>query len=289
MSGNDTNIPLSAANIALTHIETSSSRATQTAQLANGAATYVRYRNGNVWSTWRKIWIDSDFTSTDITNWNNTYTNFITSGWGLGIQNNAVYTGDVFAITTSQVVRVANSATNLPSNQNGFLVSYYRSSVYASLTFYADNGETWYNTKNGAPYGTWKRIWTNADFTSTAVTNWNTVYNDRTNYLRNQADGTTGGLLTQSSISDANNLVTGVAYLNGLTANLPTTTSFHVTSLAGQSGYAAQTAIRNSNFYFRTQENSTWQPWKKIWNEGDFNSSDITNWNTAYNNYLPII
>ena len=38
-----------------------------------------------------------------------------------------------------------------------------------------------------------------------------------------------------------------------------------------------------SDFYMRTRTDSaTWQTWKRLWHSGDFTSTNISNWNTAY-------
>ena len=38
-----------------------------------------------------------------------------------------------------------------------------------------------------------------------------------------------------------------------------------------------------SDFYMRTRtDGSTWQTWKQLWHSGDFTSTNISNWNTAY-------
>ena len=38
-----------------------------------------------------------------------------------------------------------------------------------------------------------------------------------------------------------------------------------------------------SDFYMRTRtDSSTWQTWKQLWHSGDFSSTNISQWNTAY-------
>lgn len=126
--------------------------------------------------------------------------------------------------------------------------------------------------------------WNSNDFSSTNISNWNTTYNDKSNYLRNQSDGTVGAYLgnSASSIQDANNLITGMAWLIGSTLNLPNTSSHHVVSFGGSSAYQSQLALRGSNFFFRSKEASVWQPWKRLWHDGDFTSTNMANWNTAF-------
>ncbi|MCO6149052.1 hypothetical protein [Flavobacterium sp. NRK1] len=110
-------------------------------------------------------------------NWNAAFSwgDYKTSGWGTGVQNNTAYTGDVFAIATTLVVRVSNAASNLPVNESGVLVSYFRSTTYGLLIFHADSGGIYYNIKNGAAFSTggWKRTWSSSDFTTTDIANWN--------------------------------------------------------------------------------------------------------------------
>ena len=38
-----------------------------------------------------------------------------------------------------------------------------------------------------------------------------------------------------------------------------------------------------NNFYMRTRtDGSNWRPWRRLWTAGDFSSTNISNWNTAY-------
>ncbi|MFL9836942.1 pyocin knob domain-containing protein [Flavobacterium sp. ST-75] len=112
---------------------------------------------------------------------------------------------------------------------------------------------------------------------------WNEVYSDKNNYLRNQADGAPGNVMGGASFADLNNLLTGIAWVSNTISNLPSGQAFHVISLAGTDSYQSQLALRSSNFYFRSKEADSWQSWKRIWHSGDFTQSNIDNWNTAYN------
>ncbi|WP_417357681.1 pyocin knob domain-containing protein [Flavobacterium sp.] len=112
---------------------------------------------------------------------------------------------------------------------------------------------------------------------------WNEVYSDKNNYLRNQADGAPGNVMGGASFTDLNNLLTGIAWVSNTISNLPSGQAFHVISLAGTDSYQSQLALRSSNFYFRSKEADSWQSWKRIWHSGDFTQSNIDNWNTAYN------
>ena len=38
----------------------------------------------------------------------------------------------------------------------------------------------------------------------------------------------------------------------------------------------------SGRMYIRTVANGTKQTWKKYWHDGDFTSTNISNWNTAY-------
>src|SRR5690606_21717740 len=139
-------------------------------------------------------------------------------------------------------------------------------------------------TNNAGTWFPWVKVWDNGDFSQSNIDNWNSVYADKGNYLRNQADGTVGNYLGGTSISNINNLITGMVWTSGSVLNLPSGVSYLVLSLSGSEGYSAQLAMRNTNFFFRAQENGVWGSWKRLWHAGDFTQSNIDNWNNAYTN-----
>lgn len=57
-------------------------------------------------------------------------------------------------------------------------------------------------------------------------------------------------------------------------------------------GYAAWQLIGgsntsvNQNWYLRSGVGATWSTMNRIWHSGDFSSTNVTNWNTAYDNYI---
>ena len=57
-------------------------------------------------------------------------------------------------------------------------------------------------------------------------------------------------------------------------------------------GYAAWQLIGGSNtsvnqsWYLRSGVGTTWSTMNRIWHSGDFSSTNVTNWNSAYNNYI---
>ncbi|KGO78705.1 hypothetical protein Q763_17095 [Flavobacterium beibuense F44-8] len=113
---------------------------------------------------------------------------------------------------------------------------------------------------------------------------WNEVYNDKDKFLRNQADGTPGSLLGGASLTDLNNILTGIAWVSNTISNLPSGQAFHIISLAGTDSYQSQLALRSSNFYLRSKEAGSWQSWKRIWHSGDFSQTNIDNWNASWSN-----
>ena len=126
--------------------------------------------------------------------------------------------------------------------------------------------------------------------------NWNTAYgwgNHAGLYAKTQGTGDfsdfntlytagTSFLLTNTSASNSPEVSSGRWVVNQYQAN----TGGYGYQLAGR----ASNTTDASKLYYRHGGNGVWSSWYKLWNSGDFTSTDITNWNSSFTNqgnYLP--
>lgn len=234
----------------------------------DGNELWFRSYSGT-YGSWYRLWNSKDFTLTrelgaseDL----NTYT------------ETGIYTQD------SNVD--ASGGTNYPTPYAGILKVFRKGDfIWQTYHSYSLQNEVFHRGRNSSgSWVSWVRSWDTSDFSQTNINNWNSVYADKSNYLRNQADGTVGNYLGGTSITNLNNLITGMVWTSGSVLNLPSAVSYLVFSLSGSNGYSAQLAMRNTNFFFRAQENGTWGSWKRIWHAGDFSQTNIDNWDASWNN-----
>ncbi|WP_330444210.1 pyocin knob domain-containing protein [Flavobacterium sp. C4GT6] len=296
-SASATGTPLNVANISLQHIEQAVS-AIQIAFRSGGDGIWFRRRVTTAWSTWANIWTSQEFTQSNINNWNNA---LLKSG---GTMTGAIKYGNSILNQTSFIgTQIANTNTGYSAwmlqNLDYDSINDKFTKPRGSLTSRAlaiGTGEKALrfmtaptSTSNGddADLNTVFSV----DITGKIETEnngnseqWNQVYSDKNNYLRNQADGTVGNYLGGTSITNLNNLITGMVWTSGSVLNLPSAVSYLVFSLSGSNGYSAQLAMRNTNFFFRANENGTWGSWKRIWHAGDFSQTNIDNWDASWNN-----
>lgn len=234
----------------------------------DGNELWFRSYSGT-YGSWYRLWNSEDFTLTgelgaseDL----NTYT------------ETGIYTQD------SNVD--ASGGTNYPTPYAGILKVFRKGDfIWQTYHSYSLQNEIFHRGRNSSGnWVSWVRSWDNSDFSQSNINNWNSVYADKSNYLRNQADGTVGNYLGGTSITNINNLITGMVWTSGSVLNLPSAVSYLVFSLSGSNGYSAQLAMRNTNFFFRANENGTWGSWKRIWHADDFSQTNIENWDASWSN-----
>ncbi|WP_417351273.1 pyocin knob domain-containing protein [Flavobacterium alkalisoli] len=177
-----TNIPTAGSVISLMHTGGQFGGQIHVSSTSTPALKY-RNRDNGVNSSWRKLWDDNDFTSTNVANWNTAFGwgDYRQFGIGSGVQNNSIVSGDVLDFNTTGVFRVASSSTNLPIAENGYLYRIYRSASTRYILFYSDSGRVYKNVMNSSTWSGWKYFWDSNDFTSTDIANWNA-------YATNKAD-----------------------------------------------------------------------------------------------------
>lgn len=281
------NLPVAESNLSLIHISSGGSQATQIVTSSNNS--FRRYRNSSgVWSAWIKLWDNNDFTIADIINWNTAYNRGDFKNYGIGI--GASGDGKVFPGTDANDTNVLNGiysvgtgiVANLPGSNSGTLIVE-RYTNYITQKFQAINSGDVVKMyiRHYKPASTswtpWREIWTNENLTPTDLTNWNQAYN---NYVSNTY------LNPRSSVTfngDVNELPKGtyMAGMSSLSTNKPFSAVGGLLSVGstGQLGFQLLGARAGNDLWFRPWA-TAYENWYKLWNTGDFTSTDISNWNS---------
>jgi hypothetical protein len=159
-------------------------RSNVTGQLATHFQTGNLYSRGynSSWSTWRRYWNDTDFTSTNISNWNTAFSwgNHASANYlvkGTQITSDASWTTATRFGSVGDISQDAgNHALSVRSEDgNDAFMSFHIGSDYA-VHFGLER------STNRMHVGGWSdgrnryQIWDSRDFTSTNVSNWNTAY-----------------------------------------------------------------------------------------------------------------
>ncbi len=177
-----------------------------------------------------RIWNESDFTSTNINNWNTAY------GWG-----NHASAGYIKSyVNTNEFVTGATFNTG-----NGV------------VTFKRNNGGDTFNVDLDGRY---------------AIAAHNHKF-----LLGSTANEGGGGLQNWNSQESTLNLNPTTDWYTSLRIGHGDPVAYYSNTLAIQ-----MTGGDSGRMYIRTVANGTKQTWKKYWHDGDFTSTNINNWNTAY-------
>jgi hypothetical protein len=152
----------------------------------------------------------------------------------------------------------------------------------------------WVRTKSGGTWSSWKQIWTSDVFANNS-SNWNTAYgwgNHAGLYLGINSKSTDSELLDgiDSSgfvrqLSDTNSPDYQNPSSRRVDPNVlnPTNEHYAITTFGNGSNVTGQLAthFQTGNLYSRGY-NSTWSAWRRYWNDTDFTSTNVSNWNTAF-------
>jgi len=280
----------------------------------------------NSWSDWKKLWSESHFSGTEITNWNTAY------GWGnhasagyltslpshthddryFRIDSTTSRGPDFDALmpTTNRTyykeVHAINEGSNIPTGAYtyGVVQSTYMSSMklqwYVPHTASRGNAgvtDTIYfrtNWGSGNWYG-WKYLIHSGNIGEQSVNYagsagavaWDNVTGKPSTFapsshthshITNNPSGTESSSLhtwdRQESTPDLNPTTD---WFNALRIGHGNPVTYYSNTLAIQ-----MTGGDLGRIYTRTISNGTKQSWNKYWHGGDFSSTNISNWNTAY-------
>ena len=235
------------------------------------------------------VWHSGDFTSTNISNWNTAY------GWG----NHASvgYTNNAFASEMDQSVITTAS----PAFRNIYLQGTANPTLYFNgssdtgidmaiqaspegLDFFEpeDGGKIHFriydDTGVDATFGYWvngTQIITSGRLLQNVTnTNWDTAY----------SWGNHAGLyMTQGQTRTDINTINNGGNRYDPSTNNPTNEHYAVLTYGNNGNVTGQLATHfvTGNLYSRGY-NSSWSTWRRYWNDTDFTSTNISNWNTAY-------
>lgn len=258
----------------------------------NGPKMYIRSNRGQLVGNWSKVYTDTDITPQDITNWNTAY------NWGQGlpltvekgVSLGVGFIGDLDALPkTSFVTTVSSTSTNLPTGatQPGGYLSVQSTSLGFSLLSDRNSNYLGFRSRVGENLGTWRRLWHDADFTTSNINNWNTAYNWGPGLSVNHGSAT---LSPVTYGGDMNLMPNGsfVAAIAGEATNKPNNNSVmggFLSIAQNVIGFHLTADRANTGMYFRsfgTQAGQRGNVWRRIWHDGDFTSTNVTNWNTAF-------
>lgn len=89
-----------------------------------------------------------------------------------------------------------------------------------------------------------------------------------------------------TTLTDWNSPTQSGFYDGDSAANAPGTSWYWGLNIAHSNNpaYGWQMVQRNGfdDYYVRYQANSSWGGWKRLWHSGDFSTTNVSNWNTAY-------
>ena len=197
---------------------------------------------------------------------------------------------------------------------------YNSNTLYQKQIGYDTYGDRmWVRTKSGGAWSGWKQIWTSGEFANNS-TNWNTAY-DWGNHASAGYQAASTAITTSNIASQSVSYATS-AGSSGYASYTPRVAiedtraaqrtpndyedyraSWEFTNqIPGLSGstwwslmtvqgwhdaYSAWQIIGPSdagpeNWYLRVGNNTTWGTARRIWHAGDFTSTNISNWSTAY-------
>ena len=231
-------------------------------------------------------------------------------------QDGARYTTDFNTILSSGFFNAEGTPANAPDDYGQLIVA--KGNDTALQIFGGYNSDALYF--RGWGYGPeadgfypWRKVWHNGDFTSTNISNWNTAYGWGNHASAGYQSASTA--ITTSNIGSQN--VNYAEYTNRtyrgiiedtraaqrtpngyddyrvsweFTSQITGISDWHsvMTMQGWHDGYAAWQIIGPSsttaheNWYLRSGNTTTWNTLRRIWHNGDFTSTNISNWNTAY-------
>jgi len=269
-----------------------------------GGQLYIRSQSDGTWSAWANVWDSTDFSSTSISNWDTAY------GWGNHASagyfptSGGTLTGDL----TVDNVTLGGSGTIAGSTwANGTFHCGTASAGWAmdSNELY-NSGTAIIGTLAGnlelKPSGSVKAF---AAFSSTSTitasggnsTDWNTAYgwgnHASAGYLTAVPAAFAPGVATELSGSvNLNDLNAAQAGFYVQSQNADTPGNNYPVSQAGSllvqksAGNATQMYITyngsSTELYFRANYTGVYGAWRKAWDDSDFSSTNVSNWNTAY-------
>lgn len=111
------------------------------------------------------------------------------------------------------------------------------------------------------------------------LTDNSTQWNNSFQYV---SSGVNGYAAIGSSTDDMNDKLSGYGYSLGA-ANQPTSGPY---MSIGNANYRYQLHGRNGSLRVRFAEGGVFSSWNRLWHDGDFTSTNISNWNTAYTNRI---
>jgi hypothetical protein len=168
---------------------------TQLAIPYTGNGIWYRYRYGGSWGSWTRVWDSSDFTSTNISNWNTAY------GWGN--HASAGYITGNQTITLSGVVTGSGTTAITTAIANGAITN----AMLANSSFFVGT------TSISLGRATAAQTLTGVSIDGNAATATNVAYSGLTGTVPTWNQNTTGNAATSSTFS------TGRTNYKGVTDN----------------------------------------------------------------------
>jgi hypothetical protein len=223
----------------------------------------------------------SAMTGYNKTNWDTAY------GWGnhAGKYHSINYTTGVHAVQIPDTINLNDidtnisgyvnigGSTNQPSGEsNGHLVSYGVDTYYSYQTYVPYPRATpsyYFRIQDGGTWGSWNRMWSNFDFTSTNISNWNTAYGwgnhagagyltsaSLSGYWNSSNDGSGSGL--DADVLDG---VHGSSYMRTDVADTSVAMKTFYTSMSSQYDYVnSPISIRERGLVGAAQSSAAYAP-----------------------------
>ncbi|MUV02101.1 hypothetical protein GN157_00115 [Flavobacterium rakeshii] len=275
-------IPLAVGSIAMLHMEVNGN-AVQMAFRSGGSNYYIRRRTTSTWSSWDSVLTSSNISTLDIANWNKAF------GWGdfrtygLGGYENLGNVGvdglDTISNNTGFYI-VSGIDTNIVGTNSAKVINIGNpavSTVKAQIAI-SHGGSSAISFRNNVT-NSCQKIWHDGNLSQSSIDNWNTAFG--------WGDFRDFGLGTNAlSLNNFDTITqTGFYYSQGNTVGAPTTNSGISLMHIDQGTNATQFAMRSGTdeYWLRRRVVNTWSSWVNIWTSQNFTTTDISNWNTAYN------
>lgn len=210
-------------------------------------------------------------------NWNTSYSNYFSTNPNSAPNTLQSISTNWDTISGAGAFVMGGSSTNPPissSSANWTLLNLYASSNNSPQIALGNGGTgysngLWYRHRQGNP---WYRVWSTQEISSTQVSNWNTAYGwgDYRQWGLGTFTNNNGNVLDANTPSETQFFSGGTS-----TTNRPPGTGHTYIHIGRASTIANQIAFDydNDEAYFRRLR-TTWQPWRRLWHDGNFNPSD---------------
>ncbi|WP_374459166.1 pyocin knob domain-containing protein [Chryseobacterium taeanense] len=180
----------------------------------------------------------------------------------------------------------ATPARNYPIALAGYL-NVYRASTTRLVQEYTEHlyGRTWKRVYDGTSWTSWKKVWTEIDFSQTNIDTWNAATVEAGNNLKILGNGVSKHNFSNIDVFTMRN--TAMWATGG--ANRPVNTNsaiLNVTPYNSGGTYGFSLAGRTNRLFFVTEENTAFGSWLELYHTGNFSPSNYYTKNESLNQFV---